>query len=614
MAQFPTAVFYLLFFAACTLVTAVLGMLVSYIDRKATALVQSRKGPPLLQPFYDFVKLMGKETLVPAGANRMAFLLMPLIALAAVSLAATILLGNILWQNGGVGPYRFVGDVIVVLYLLVVPSAALVIGASSSNNPFATVGASREVKLMSYELPMLLAVAAALTLTAGASRRFAGKCQDQVDSLFQEESTPAEGRLAGRGATRLPAACPLVSRAAKESEVKFRKNELLGKIITRDRIMKTYFPSSIAPIAALRAEYEAARAAAGRAGAGDAREAAAAREIEAREALRGRVARLCETAAGIAREMEAGVDKRCEDLCKKMGVLRVDLWRRETEESLKKRPALHEEYLSVKADRDKYLDMRGLGGLFEDLRVLPQRIRALETAVAAARPGKPLSFTLPLQFREILAMRGAGPGAEPFKAHAVQRVSEVIARRKMNVHDSVRTTVRSGFGEAALATEVGGRPLDRMVSVLVLALCVLVVFLCIHAKLGLVPFDCAEADCEIAGGVLIEYGGPLLGIWKLVKAMMLFTLPVFLGILFLGGFQFYVQDGVFTLADIWQGFVSVMKYVLVLVFIVLVRNTNPRVRIDQAMRFFLGPVAFLAFMALMLAMLVYWGGAGPAGL
>ncbi|MHC4917034.1 MAG: NADH-quinone oxidoreductase subunit H [Planctomycetota bacterium] len=614
MAQFWPAVFYLLFFLGCALVTAVVGFVASYIDRKVTALVQARKGPPVLQPFYDFVKFMGKETLIPAGANRMAFLLMPLVALAAVSLAATILFGNILWQNGMVPPYRFVGDVIVVLYLLVVPSAALVIGASSSNNPFATVGASREVKLMSYELPMLLAVAAALTLTAGSSRRFADKSQEQVDNLFQAEAGSTGKGLTAPGANRLPPDCPLVSRAAKESEVKFRKNEKLGKTISRDRILSTHFASSKGAIDALRADYLAAREAVRRAEGSAQRVAAANNEKLAWKALEGREDRLCQTAAGIAAEMEKDVEQKCKDLADELGVLGEDLWRRETEDSLKKRPALEKRYRAVKADREKYLDMKSLTGLVRDLRVLPQRIAALEAAVAAAPAGKPLGAVLPLQFQEILAMRGAGPGREPFKGRALQRVSDVISRRKLNVHGTALAAVRSGLAESALAAEARGRPLDRLISSLVLGLCVLVVFLCIHAKLGLVPFDCAEADCEIAGGVLIEYGGPLLGVWKLVKCMLLVVLPLFLGMVFLGGFQFYVQDGVFSMADVGQAAVSVLKYVLVLVFIVLVRNTNPRVRVDQAMRFFLGPIAFLAFVALMLAVLVYWwGGAGLVG-
>ena len=47
--------------------TAAAGLLTSWFDRKLTARVQMRKGPPLLQPFFDIAKLMIKETCVPAG-------------------------------------------------------------------------------------------------------------------------------------------------------------------------------------------------------------------------------------------------------------------------------------------------------------------------------------------------------------------------------------------------------------------------------------------------------------------------------------------------------------------------------------------------------------------
>ena len=70
------------------LFTAVVGMIVSWIDRKVTARVQWRQGPPFFQPLYDFVKLMGKETIIPEKANKFIFLLSPLFAID--SLTSTI--------------------------------------------------------------------------------------------------------------------------------------------------------------------------------------------------------------------------------------------------------------------------------------------------------------------------------------------------------------------------------------------------------------------------------------------------------------------------------------------------------------------------------------------
>lgn len=145
------------------LFTAVVGMIASWIDRKVTARVQWRVGPPLLQPLYDFVKLLGKETIVPRGSSKTVFLLAPLFGLMAMVLVSTLVWSAILWPNTG-----FVGDLIVLLYFMMVPSIAVIVGGFASKNPIASLGASREMKLMlADELPFLLAVLVAVIHTGG---------------------------------------------------------------------------------------------------------------------------------------------------------------------------------------------------------------------------------------------------------------------------------------------------------------------------------------------------------------------------------------------------------------------------------------------------------------
>ena len=73
------------------LFTAIAGLLTSWVDRKVTAMVQMRVGPPLLQPFHDIRKLFVKETCVPEGGAVGLFLLAPLLGVAAVALASMIL-------------------------------------------------------------------------------------------------------------------------------------------------------------------------------------------------------------------------------------------------------------------------------------------------------------------------------------------------------------------------------------------------------------------------------------------------------------------------------------------------------------------------------------------
>ena len=134
--------------------TAAAGLLTSWLDRKLTARVQMRQGPPLLQPFYDVAKLLVKETCVPEGCVTWLFLSAPLIGLAGVSLASLIL-----WRALLNPAEPAIGDLIVVMYLLALPSLSVMLGAMASRNPLASLGASREMKLMmAYELPFVLTV------------------------------------------------------------------------------------------------------------------------------------------------------------------------------------------------------------------------------------------------------------------------------------------------------------------------------------------------------------------------------------------------------------------------------------------------------------------------
>ncbi len=293
------------------LFTALVGLLSTWVDRKVTARVQWRKGPPWFQPFADVLKLLGKETIVPEGSSKITFLSAPLIGLTAVTLVSTMLWLFNLDPRGSI-----VGDLIVVLYLLTVPSLALIIGGSASRNPLAALGSSREMKLvLAYELPFILAV---FTVVAKA------------------------------------------------------KSIILGNIVG----------------------YQMAN-----------------------------------------------------------GMLIV-------------------------------------------------------------------SFS----------------GAIAF-----------------------------------------------LVSLLVT-----------QAKLGYVPFDMPEAEQEIMGGLLLEYSGPALGAFKITKAMLFFTLPVFMITLYLGGIDLTSALGI-----LW----FVLKYVIILTLIILIKNTNPRIRIDQAVRFFWGPVTVLAAIGFILALM-----------
>jgi len=146
---------YVVMFVLLSAGILVLGLVTSWIDRKVTARVQARIGPPWFQPIADIAKLLGKETLIPAEAGRTVFLLSPLFGLAGMALAASLIGFTALNPDSG-----FVGDIVVLIYLLTIPAIALIMGASASGNPIAAVGASREMKqLLAYELPYLIVIA-----------------------------------------------------------------------------------------------------------------------------------------------------------------------------------------------------------------------------------------------------------------------------------------------------------------------------------------------------------------------------------------------------------------------------------------------------------------------
>jgi NADH-quinone oxidoreductase subunit H len=141
--------------------TLAVGLFASWLVRKVSALVQWRVGPPVYQPAVDVMKLMGKEILIPEHAQRTVFVMAPLVGLSGV-----LLLSTMLWL-AGTGT-SFVGDIIVAIYLMVLPSLALILGSSASGSPHASVGAAREMKLvLGYELPLVLAFVVVIIKTAG---------------------------------------------------------------------------------------------------------------------------------------------------------------------------------------------------------------------------------------------------------------------------------------------------------------------------------------------------------------------------------------------------------------------------------------------------------------
>ena len=128
------------------------GGILAGLDRIVSARMQGRVGPPLLQPFYDVLKLMEKE---PLTVNKVQdFYVMCFLIFIVVT-----------------GGFFFAGgDLLLVIFSLTLASVFLIVAAFSSNSPYAQVGAERELlQIMAYE-PMVLMTAVGFYMFTGSFR------------------------------------------------------------------------------------------------------------------------------------------------------------------------------------------------------------------------------------------------------------------------------------------------------------------------------------------------------------------------------------------------------------------------------------------------------------
>ncbi len=132
----------------------VMGLAGQWVDRKLYARLQNRVGPPWFQPVADLFKLLGKEAVIPEEADRRMFVMAPVFALAAV-IAAFLYIP--LWGTRAVLSFDY--DLVVVLYLLLIPTLTFFLGGWYSRSVFSTVGAVRSItQLFAYEIPLFVAL------------------------------------------------------------------------------------------------------------------------------------------------------------------------------------------------------------------------------------------------------------------------------------------------------------------------------------------------------------------------------------------------------------------------------------------------------------------------
>ncbi len=124
----------------CFLLAPFAGGLLAGIDRKITARMQSRMGPPLLQPFYDVLKLFGKE---PSAVNPWL-----------------VFCSYLYLVSSGMAVFLFFyqADLLLIFFIMTVGAVFQVVGALSVNSPFSQAGAQREfLQMLVYEPLLILA-------------------------------------------------------------------------------------------------------------------------------------------------------------------------------------------------------------------------------------------------------------------------------------------------------------------------------------------------------------------------------------------------------------------------------------------------------------------------
>jgi len=135
--------------AIFTIFAPIIGGLVYGFERIVKARMQSRQGPPLMQPFYDFFKLMDKR---PMMVHSFHALMGIMYFIGEWFALAVLLIGN---------------DLLIAVFFHVIAVLALVIGASSVRSPYSVLGALRELMhMISYE-PLMVLLVVALYLVVG---------------------------------------------------------------------------------------------------------------------------------------------------------------------------------------------------------------------------------------------------------------------------------------------------------------------------------------------------------------------------------------------------------------------------------------------------------------
>ncbi len=129
------------------------GLAFEWMDRKLLARFQRRVGPPWYQPLADLIKLFSKEDLLPESASGLFEMLLPLLSMSAVLTAGLYI------PIAGFTSFSFEGDLIVIQFLMSVPTLAYYLAGIASVGIYSIIGGGRSIlQYLSYEVPLLITI------------------------------------------------------------------------------------------------------------------------------------------------------------------------------------------------------------------------------------------------------------------------------------------------------------------------------------------------------------------------------------------------------------------------------------------------------------------------